>query len=123
MIDYTHLPGLDGVYLEDSYVLAIEESAGRVTFRLDAVLTPEHPAYRDPPAGQHHWYATGDLVFPEATSVHWVRRSTLRYTDASGDTDLGNVDVCRVDGDVLVVQGDWGEVHLTSALPHFELDA
>ena len=36
MIDYGKFPGLAGVYLEDSYDLAIAESADRLTFRLDA---------------------------------------------------------------------------------------
>jgi len=122
MIDYTRFPGLAEVYLEDSYVLAIEEAPGRVTFRLEAVLTPEHPAYREPPAGRHHCYATGDLIFADATHVEWVRRSDHRFTDASGDTDLGNVDVVRIDGNGIVVEGDWGELHLTGTQPRFELD-
>ena len=53
MIDYTSFPGLAGVYLEDSYVLDISEAAGQVVFRLDAVLTPEHQAYRSPHPGGH----------------------------------------------------------------------
>jgi hypothetical protein len=53
MIDYASFPGLAGVYLEDSYVLDISETAGQVVFRLDAVVTPEHQAYRSPHPGGH----------------------------------------------------------------------
>ncbi|KAA0093679.1 hypothetical protein CIW49_26935 [Mycolicibacterium sp. P1-18] len=123
MIDYTRFPGLSDVYLEDSYVLAIVETPGRVTFRLEAVLIPEHPAYRDPPAGQHHCYAVGDLIFADVTHVDWVRRSDRRFVDASGETDLGNVDVLRIDGNVIVLEGDWGELRLTGGRPRFKLDA
>jgi hypothetical protein len=53
MIDYKSFPGLAGVFLEDSYVLGISESSEQVVFHLDAVLTPEHPAYHSPRAGEH----------------------------------------------------------------------
>ena len=44
------LSGLADVYLEDSYVLGITESSEKVVFHLDAVLTPDHPAYHPHPA-------------------------------------------------------------------------
>jgi hypothetical protein len=47
-MDYDSLPGLVGIYLEDSYVLGILESSKQVVFRIDAVLTPEHPAHHAP---------------------------------------------------------------------------
>lgn len=48
---YADLPELAGVYLEDSYVLSIDEAPRRFSFTLDAVLTPEHPRYHRPVPG------------------------------------------------------------------------
>lgn len=59
MIDYSQFPGLTGVYLEDSYVLGIAEAPGQLTFKLDAVLTPESPAYHPPQPGEQYCCASG----------------------------------------------------------------
>jgi hypothetical protein len=120
MIDYNSFPGLVGVYLEDSYVLGISESSDQLVFHLDAVLTPDHPAYHSPRPGERYCYANGCLVFPGVTGVVWLRRNSSRYTDASGQDDLGNIDILTVDGDAVVVEGDWGTVRISGAQPCFE---
>jgi hypothetical protein len=121
MIDYKPLPGLAGVFLEDSYILGISESPEELTFHLDAALTPEHSAYHSPRPGEHHCYAKGSLVFPDATRVIWLKRNSNHYTDASGEEDLGNIDILRVDGDTFLAEGDWGAVRISGAQPRFEL--
>jgi hypothetical protein len=121
MVDYTQFPGLAGIHLEDSYVLSIQNSPGALVFRLDVVLTPEHPAYHAPRPGEHHCYAAGKLVFANATGVECTRQTGARYTDATGEDDLGNIDILRVDGEVFVVEGDWGEVRIISDQPRIEL--
>lgn len=121
MIDYASFPGLAGVYLEDSYVLDISGTAGQVVFRLDAVLTPEHPAYHSPHPGEHYCYARGGLAFPDVTRVVWLSRSGSYYTDASGERDLGNIDSLTIDGDAYVAEGDWGAVRISGADPRFDL--
>jgi hypothetical protein len=98
MIDYKSFPGLAGVYLEDSYVLGISESSEQVVFRLDAVLTPAHPAYHSPRPGEQYCYANGCRVFPDVTRVVWLSRNSGHFTDASGQEDLGNIDILRVGG-------------------------
>lgn len=122
-VDYNSFPGLLGVYLEDSYVLDIAESPGKLVFRLDAVLTPEHARYHAPHPGDQYCYAHGDLVFRDVTDVAWLRRSSTHYTDASGAKDLGNIDILKVDGGAFTIDGDWGSVRIRGAQPIFELDA
>ena len=92
---------LAGVFLEDSYVLGISESSEQVVFHLDAVLTPEHPAYHSPRLGEQYCYANGNLIFPDVTQIVWLNRNSSHYTDASGEQDLGNIDILTVDGDAL----------------------
>ena len=121
MIDYTRFPSLAGVYVEDSYVLAISDAGGRLAFELDAVLTPESPAYHAPKTGEQYCYANGSLIFPDATRIDWVTRTDGHYTDASGEQDLGNIDILTVDDEVFIVEGDWGRVRIVSAPPRFEL--
>jgi hypothetical protein len=121
MIDYSDFPGLAGVYLEDSFVLDISESSEQIVFHLDAVLTPDHPAYHSPRPGEHYCYEKGDLTFPDVTGIVWLKRSSSRYTDASGEEDLGNIDILRIDGDAFFAEGDWGAVRISGAQPRFEL--
>jgi hypothetical protein len=104
-----------------SYVLGISESAEELVFHLDTVLTPTHSAYHSPRPGEHYCYANGRLVFPDVTSVEWLRRNNSHYADASGEADLGNIDILTVDGDAFVAEGDWGAVRISGAQPRFEL--
>jgi hypothetical protein len=77
-------------------------------------LTPEHRAYHPPRPGEQYCYADGTLIFGDVARVEWLRRSSSHYTDASGEKDLGNIDI-------LTVEGDWGEVRISGAQPRFEL--
>lgn len=124
MTNYTQLPQLGSIYLEDSYVLSIAETPGQFVFKMEAVLTPEHPAYHKPRAGEQYCYADGMLVFSHVASVEWVRRSDNRSVDASGAEDLGNIDSLTYRDGVFAAEGDWGEVRIhSSANPTFELYA
>ena len=122
MIDYTKFPGLANVYLEDRYVLKILEKPGELIFKLDAVLTPESPAYRAPRPDEQYCYAAGRLVFPSIVSIDWIKRTDQRFTDTTGERDLGNIDVLKRDGNFFVAEGDWGEVCVQSAEPQFALE-
>jgi hypothetical protein len=117
MTEYAELPGLSDLYLEDSYVLDIVESAGRLTFSMLAVLTPEHPAYHDPRPGEQYCYAGGALVFSDVAHIDWLERSTQRYVDATGEIDLGNIDSLTTTDGMYEVAGDWGRVRIRCAGP------
>ncbi|WP_205538757.1 hypothetical protein [Mycobacterium kyogaense] len=110
MIDYEQFPDLDGFYLEDSFVLAITETPSTLTFSLDAVLTPEHQAYRPPRTGEHHCYQLADLRFNNCTKVEWLHRSHSFFTDATGAKDRGNIDLLTADASAVLLEGDWGRV-------------
>jgi hypothetical protein len=122
MTHYAEMPGLSALYLEDSYVLDIVEAAGRLTFSMSAVLTPEHPAYRDPLPGEQYCYANGALEFSDVAHTEWLERSTRRYVDATGETDLGNIDSLTSADGTYEVAGDWGRVRVRCAgAPRFSL--
>lgn len=114
MVDYTELPQLKGIYLEDSYVLKIDEAPGGFAFTIEAVLTPENPAYHDPRPGEQYCYVDGALTFSDVTKVEWDRRSDTQSTDADGEVDFGNIDSLVIDNGVFLVEGDWGKVRIHS---------
>ncbi|WP_213572806.1 hypothetical protein [Rhodococcus sp. USK13] len=120
--DYTQFSNLSGVYLEDSFVLGISELPRQLSFKMEAVLTPENPHYRPPNSGEQYCYAVGELVFDEVTQIEWITESPNRYTDAAGEEDLGNIDSLTKEDGSFHVEGDWGEVRIHSANePHFDL--
>lgn len=122
MQNYDQFPELANVYLEDSFVLDIAEGPDSLTFSLDVVLTPGHPRYTEPAPGEQHCYLTATLTLTGASEIRWLRRSPQTYRDATGETDLGNIDRLVLDGDHFEVLGDWGQVWLfTTAAPTLEI--
>jgi hypothetical protein len=122
MQDYTELPGLENVYLEDSWVLGIAETADSLTFTLEAVLTPEHPRYVTPPPDEQHCYVDAVLTFTGAREIRWLSRSDKVATDATGQPDHGNIDALTHEGDHYALEGDWGRVEVvTGSPPRFDI--
>jgi len=117
MKNYVEFPDLANFYLEDSYVLDIQETEGSITFVLDAVLTPGHPSYAEPPPDEQHRYVTARLTLAGASEIRWLRRSPRAYRDATGETDLGNVDRLVLEDDHYEATGDWGEVWVFTTSP------
>ncbi|MFD4403408.1 hypothetical protein ACFWPH_11635 [Nocardia sp. NPDC058499] len=119
--DYSSLEKLSGVYLEDSYVLAVWEGEDYLLFELDAVLTPKSPGYTDPNPGEQYCYMRSELLFDSITRIEWRQRTLQPYRDATGEVDYGNIDVLEILEDGYRIEGDWGSVRIWSeALPQFE---
>ncbi|OGQ53942.1 MAG: hypothetical protein A3J24_00595 [Deltaproteobacteria bacterium RIFCSPLOWO2_02_FULL_53_8] len=109
-MDYYQIPSLSSVYLEDSYVLAIHEHDDRLVFDLDVVLTENHPFYNQPKEGEQYCYKRALLRFSGVSYIEWVHRRFVKFTDAAGESDYGNIDVFSKEGDCCALAGDWGEV-------------
>jgi hypothetical protein len=111
------VPVLQEIYLEDSYVLDVTESAGELRFDLDAVLTEAHPRWTHPKPGEQYCYLRLSLVFAGPRRVDWLRRTMRPARDASGEVDYGNIDSLTRDGKVYELTGDWGHVLVDSEPP------
>lgn len=121
-LDYPSVPDLNGVYLEDSYVLDIVEELPLVKFKIEAVLTPDHSYYRPPGPEEQYCYTMGWLVFTDVSHVEWESRNFRKYIDAEGEEDMGNIDFLRYHEDHWYAGGDWGEVRIfTTTRPRFTL--
>ena len=49
MKPYTEIDGLEDIVLEESYVLGLTATPGQLFFKVDFVLTTDHPLYQPPP--------------------------------------------------------------------------
>jgi hypothetical protein len=114
---YYEFPDLAAVYLEDSFVLAVDEASDAVSFTIDAVLTERHPEYRPPSEGERYCHRRASLIIDGATAIHWVRRGDQVFTDANNETDLGEIDAMTYQDDHYDMEGSWGNVHIFTRHP------
>lgn len=111
-MNYYQIPALSSVYLEDSYVLAIHQYDDRLVFDLDVVLTENHPFYKQPKKGEQYCYKRASLSFSGVSYIEWICRRFIKFSDATGESDYGNIDTFSKDGDCCSLAGDWGAVRV-----------
>jgi len=117
MMSYETIPGLEDLYLEDSFILEVEERAGVLRLHMEFVLTPNHAEYEPPKPGEHHCYRRGVLAFRDVEQASWTGPGLKPSRDANGEIDFGNIDSLVVDGNTYRIEGDFGRVTvLASAL-------
>ena len=109
-MNYSEILSLSNFYLEDSYVLSIDELARSLIFELEAVLTKNHPQYEEPKNGEQYCYRKVLLRFFSADSIEWLDSSFIGFIDSTGDLDYGNIDSFVSDDGAYILSGDWGRV-------------
>jgi hypothetical protein len=114
---YETIPGLEHLYLEDSWVLGVFESTAGLSFDLEVVLTEQHPQWHPARPDEVHAYRRVSLTFPSVRTIEWLQRGSAPATDATGEQDWGHIDWFVVDNDVYELEGDWGHVRVVSEPP------
>ncbi|AZP23510.1 hypothetical protein EJC51_31045 [Streptomyces aquilus] len=111
------MSGFEDVYLEDSFVLGVTATPGRLCLDVDLVLTAHHPAYRPPAPGEQNCYIRARIEFPHVRSLTWTDQGTPPAVDASGEADYGGIDALFWDGSAFHLEGDWGSIDVASGPP------
>lgn len=117
---YWEYSALAQIYLEDSFVLGIDEGPGALTFEMEFVLREGHPLYAPPARDENYCYRHGALIFRGVTETVWRKRQPAISRDARGESDMGNIDTLWHDSDWFLLEGDWGSVRLRAADVHVE---
>lgn len=121
-VNYFELEQFIGLYLEDSFVLQIIETTESVSFKMEFVLTEDHPLFSPPKDGEAYCYQFGTIDFAELIKVKWVSKNEkLISVDANGDNDLGNIDLFYKIGEDYFLEGDWGKVVISCKTLKVEL--
>lgn len=113
--DYSEWSALEHFYLEDSYVLEIVERPTELVFRMEFVLREGHSRYRAPAENYQYCYARGELMFRGTADIGWRERRDVTSFDATGEPDLGNMDLLYQEDGRFVASGDWGQVSFFAA--------
>jgi hypothetical protein len=114
---YDQLPGLEHLYLEDSYLLAVHEDGDELRLDIEAVMTEQHPRFTPRKPHETYSYLRVAIVFIEPRSVDWLERSMKPITDPDGETDYGNIDSFTFDQDRYEITGEWGHIVLHGTAP------
>ncbi len=117
MSKYYEWDNFKNIYLEDSFVLGVEESDCQVSFAIDMVLTEEHPMYSSPHKDEQYCYKSGKILFQKVKLVRWLSRNMRPFTDVDGRDDYGNIDLFELFSEMYHLSGDWGEVVIVSNHP------
>ena len=120
MSDYWSIPGFQGLYLEDSWVLDITARPGVLDFVIDLVLCESHPRYQAPSAGEQFCHRRGIVRFEGVSSLRWDGQGSVPAIDATGELDYGSIDSLRVIDDAYTVEGDFGRIVVASTPPSVE---
>lgn len=120
MSQYYEWDNFRNTYLEDSFVLDIEESKEQLSFTVEIVLTEKHSLYAPPSENEQYCYKTAKIIFQKLKSVTWLNKSMKPFTDADDSEDYGNIDSFELSPDGYHLTGDWGEVIIDSAPPMLE---
>lgn len=105
---------IQGVYLEDSYLLGIAVSGRQFRLSVLFALTDEHPAYVAPLPGEQHCYRQGEIRWDQVRIVSSGAQSSFFVTaDPDGTLDLGSVWYTRNEG-VHHVEADWFDIRFTA---------
>lgn len=118
-----NLTQLEGVDLQDSWVLSWHLDAGRLYFEIEASLWPGHPQYEAPSQEEYTCYKRCYLVFPRASGVSGLRtmEEVRPVQDPDGTRDYGSIDsLIRAAPGKYQIFGEFGEVSLESDAPRFE---
>ena len=114
---YDQLPGLEQIYLEDSWVLGVTATYRELVFAVDFVLCEGHEFYRPAVPREQHCYRSGELRFSNVTDLSWADQTTRPAVDASGAIDYGNIDTLQFGDGSYVLNGDFGEITVVTDAP------
>jgi hypothetical protein len=121
-LNYWQLPGLENIYLEDSYVLGIKTDTS-IEFFLEAILTENHPLYTSPLPGEQYCYRSITLKFPHPQTYNLTLNKMLPIVDPDGTWDYGNIDEFFLENQTYHLIGEWGELTIVSDSPIIEFDS
>jgi len=117
LVAYRELPGLEDVYLEDSWVLKIEVDANCLSITLDLVLLKSHPEYSILAIGEQYCYRKGKMVFSNVCELGWREKASRPAIDANGEIDFGSIDSFEYEDGRYAISGEFGQIDMVAGPP------
>jgi hypothetical protein len=118
---YTEIPQIEHFVLEESWVLDIAASPGRLVIRIELVFDKDHPDLKPAPVGDVYYTREGILSFEGVSRLEWIDQGARPSLDATGELDYGNIDSMSWEDERYELEGDFGTIILTASQLHLEL--
>jgi hypothetical protein len=116
-LDYPTFPGFEHIYLEDSYVLDVENDTQYCEIKMDFVLTEGHPLYQKPGSEEAHCFRRGVIRFERLKNAKWIGRTETAARDATGEIDFGCLEEFFFDGEKYILFGEIGRLEIWADPP------
>lgn len=115
-MNWTEMPEFFEVDLSESFVLGWLISLDSLEFRLEVLLCPGHPFYREPKPNEWACFHPGKLIFREVKMLAGLpdQAEVCSFVDASGERDYGHIDTCSRIGHDFCLSGDFGNAWITA---------
>ena len=117
---YEELSGFEDVYLEDSYLLGIDEEAQSLVLTVELVLRETHELYQPPKVDEQYCYRRARIVFDDVRELRWVKKRLQPVPGPDEPPDFGNIDWLFIEDNHYEIGGEWGAIELDSASPRIE---
>ncbi|MBB5716790.1 hypothetical protein [Sphingomonas aerophila] len=105
---------MQGLYLEDSYLLGIAVTGRQLQLSVLFALTKDHPAYTTPNPGEQHCYHEGVIEWTQVAIIHSRGQpQVFGSADPDGTLDLGSIKYVNVEG-THHVKADWFDLRFTA---------
>jgi hypothetical protein len=117
MVDWRNMAEIQGVDLNDSWVLSWAETEDELVFQIEASLLPGHVEYTEPREGEWTCYKRATLSFIGKKRADGLRpmAEVSPTTDPDGSVDYGCIDALqRNDDGSYLLCGDFGDVTIES---------
>jgi hypothetical protein len=112
-VPYYKIRAFDGIYLEDSYLLTIEETPSKIVFFLETVVLENHKLYSKPD-NEHFCYRKAKMIFSNYLSLNWIEKIMKPIVDLDQSIDYGNIDVFYKENNRYYLEGEWGKLEIIS---------
>ncbi len=122
MTEYHEMETFQDVHLEESFVLSVTATPGRLTFYLDAYILNDSPLWRPPKPNEVGWWLGAVLSFGGVSDLHWTDGDGPPARDATGAYDYGNIHSLSADGDRWTIHGEAGSFVLTATSVDLTID-
>ncbi|MDT0581713.1 hypothetical protein [Brumicola blandensis] len=106
---------MEGIDLQDSFVLDWSESNSELVFQIEASVWPGSKHYVEPKESEHTCYKKASIRFFDFDSISGLKSKSevVQSSDASGELDYGNIDSFSATSRGFLLDGDFGNVLVT----------
>ena len=115
MCEACALNSMEGIDLQDSFVLDWSENNSELIFQIEASVWPTSKHYVEPKESEYTCYKKASIKFFDFETISGLKSKSevIQSSDAAGELDYGNVASFSATSSGFSINGDFGNVLIT----------